>query len=70
MSGCGKRMKFTSEQQANLKISKAWSGIGWDNRPLPVRSYSCDLCNAWHITSKPLMTRAEQIEAAKKKASL
>lgn len=61
------KIGHSSQEQANQIIAKAWSGIGFQGTALPVRAYLCH-CKKWHVTSKPLMTRAEQIEAAKQKA--
>lgn len=64
---CGKKV-YSNETAANNKIARAWAGLdNWAGKPLPVRCYLCPICNAWHLTSKPLMTREEQIAMAKNK---
>ena len=61
------KVGHSSEQAANTIIAKAWAGLGFRGTALPIRSYLCH-CKKWHVTSKPLRTRAEQIEEAQKKA--
>jgi hypothetical protein len=66
---CGKRV-YPNQITADNKISRAWSGQDdWAGKPLPVRSYSCNFCNAWHITSKPLRSRLEQATLALEKVN-
>lgn len=61
---CNKN-KFPNEQAAKNVISKAWSGQAtWRGKTLPMRAYQC-ACNSWHLTSKPLKTRAELIEQSR-----
>jgi hypothetical protein len=56
------KTKYPNEQAANNVISKAWSGQAtWRGKTLPIRAYKCH-CKSWHLTSKPLMTRAELIQ--------
>jgi len=61
------KIGHSSEVAANNVITKAWAGLGFQGTVLPIRAYLC-WCKKWHTTSKPLRTRAEQIEAAKQKA--
>lgn len=64
---CGKK-EYPNQTTAERKIARALAGIDdWRGRPLPVRSYSCIMCRAWHLTSKPLMTKEEQNAMAQKK---
>lgn len=64
---CGKRV-YPNQPTAERKIARALSGIdNWHGRPLPVRSYSCFMCHAWHITSKPFMSQEELHQMAQKK---
>ena len=64
---CGKKC-YPDELTAENKMARAWAGLGdWTGRPLPVRSYRCNICNAWHLTSKPLMNRSQQIAMAQNK---
>jgi hypothetical protein len=56
------KTKYPNENAAKNVISKAWSGQAtWRGKPLPIRAYKCQ-CKHWHLTSKPLMTRAELIQ--------
>jgi len=66
MTKCTK-VGHSSLEAANNVIARAWAGHGFQGAALPVRAYLCQ-CKKWHLTSKPLMTRAELNQAAKEKA--
>lgn len=58
-----KKTKFATLQQAENIIKRAWRGDAtWRGKDLPRRAYQCLDCGRWHLTSKPLMTRAQLIE--------
>jgi hypothetical protein len=41
---------FESEKSANKKLKKIWNMPNRGKKP--VRSYKCELCNKFHLTSK------------------
>ena len=60
------KTKYPNERDAKKVISKAWSGHAtWRGKRLPTRCYQCKVCKSWHLTSKPLLSRAELIEQSR-----
>jgi hypothetical protein len=46
---CEKK-SYESEKSANKKLKKIWNMRNKGRKP--VRSYKCELCNKFHLTSK------------------
>lgn len=60
--GCpsGKR-RYTGPKQADEVLSRIWRSRWHGPGKLPCRSYGCELCGGWHLTSVPLIEYQEQL---------
>lgn len=55
-----KKVSFASEKYADFYIDKL-KRIS-QRKKVPVRSYKCDKCNLWHLTSQPHPLEAKVIQ--------
>ena len=60
--GCQRsKMLFESKAKADNFIAYISEGIMEENGKAPVRSYYCELCGGYHVTSNPSMVAGESL---------
>ena len=60
--GCQRsKMLFESKAKADNFIAYNSEGIMEENGKAPVRSYYCELCGGYHVTSNPSMVAGESL---------
>jgi hypothetical protein len=50
---CSNKFSYASQVDAKKELKRIRS-ISPDDKKIPVRTYYCEGCSAWHLTSKPL----------------
>lgn len=48
-----KKIPFDTQKEANAAILGFWRRRMGDAKRYPTRSYLCDRCGKWHMTSQP-----------------
>ena len=62
--GCHRnKMLFESQAKANNFIKFNSEGIKEENGKAPVRSYYCEFCGGYHVTSNPSLTEGERLDS-------
>ena len=60
--GCHRpKMLFETQQKADNFIHYNTDAILEKKRKAPVRSYYCEICNGWHVTSNPSEDKGEEL---------
>lgn len=60
--GCTGKRKWPSEDAADAALGHIWSQCK-PGRRLETRSYPCDHCGKWHLTSQPAQPSKEDTAA-------
>ena len=62
--GCNRtKMLFETQAKANNFIKFNSEGIKEENGKAPVRSYYCEFCGGYHVTSNPSLSEGERLDS-------
>lgn len=59
--GCERKHRYPSHEAARKAKKRRSASAAKKRRKPPVRTYHCDLCDGYHLTSKPLDTRPQSV---------
>ena len=54
-----RKMRFSTQKEADMFIEYNAADIKKKNGKAPIRSYYCEFCCSWHVTSNPNITQCE-----------